>query len=179
MIDPKLNELPVSKGDAVKPEDSSVTSPEAAERSRVARQGLSINDTVAADANLSTGSRGTDTSGVRAGAGAGAGSTYVTPARPGENPMPNITSPPAGSGTTPISDRANSQTSRSSWETDRSPSASQTEEFSPTPEEISSRAYRRWHERGCPEGSPEEDWHRAEKELREKGHITKVSSTTA
>jgi hypothetical protein len=33
--------------------------------------------------------------------------------------------------------------------------------------EVAERAYCCWHERGCPQGSPEEDWHRAERELRE------------
>lgn len=27
-------------------------------------------------------------------------------------------------------------------------------------------AYRFWHARGCPEGSPEEDWYRAVEDLR-------------
>jgi len=30
---------------------------------------------------------------------------------------------------------------------------------------IAKRAYQLWVQRGCPEGSPEEDWYRAEKEL--------------
>jgi len=33
-------------------------------------------------------------------------------------------------------------------------------------QEIASRAYKLWHDRGCPEGSPEEDWFRAAEELR-------------
>lgn len=33
-------------------------------------------------------------------------------------------------------------------------------------EAISKRAYQLWLERGCPEGSPEEDWLKAESELR-------------
>jgi Protein of unknown function (DUF2934) len=33
-------------------------------------------------------------------------------------------------------------------------------------EEVAIRAYRRWEERGCPIGSPEEDWFRAEEEIR-------------
>jgi hypothetical protein len=33
-------------------------------------------------------------------------------------------------------------------------------------EEISLRAYQFWLERGCPIGSPEEDWLRAEAEIR-------------
>lgn len=36
----------------------------------------------------------------------------------------------------------------------------------PSDEEISRRAYECWHERGCPHGSPEVDWHRAVEELR-------------
>jgi hypothetical protein len=32
-------------------------------------------------------------------------------------------------------------------------------------EEISLRAYQLWQERGCPIGSPEEDWFRAEQEI--------------
>ena len=33
-------------------------------------------------------------------------------------------------------------------------------------EEIARRAYALWEERGCPIGSPEEDWHRAIEEFR-------------
>ena len=33
-------------------------------------------------------------------------------------------------------------------------------------EQIAALAPALWQERGCPEGSPEEDWFRAEKELR-------------
>jgi hypothetical protein len=32
-------------------------------------------------------------------------------------------------------------------------------------EQIASLAYQLWQQRGCPEGSPEEDWFRAEQEL--------------
>jgi Protein of unknown function (DUF2934) len=31
--------------------------------------------------------------------------------------------------------------------------------------EVAALAYRLWNERGCPLGSPEEDWFRAEQEL--------------
>jgi hypothetical protein len=31
---------------------------------------------------------------------------------------------------------------------------------------IAQRAYEYWNERGCPDGSPEEDWYRAERELK-------------
>jgi DUF2934 family protein len=33
-------------------------------------------------------------------------------------------------------------------------------------EEIAALAYDLWHARGCPDGSPEEDWFRAEQNLR-------------
>jgi hypothetical protein len=35
----------------------------------------------------------------------------------------------------------------------------------PTHEDIAVLAYALWLERGCPEGSPEEDWLKAEQEL--------------
>ncbi len=37
-------------------------------------------------------------------------------------------------------------------------------------EDISTLAYKLWHERGCPAGSAEEDWHRAVEELRGTAH---------
>jgi hypothetical protein len=103
------------------------------------RSGLSINDTIAANANLSVGAKGVDTSGVEAGAGAGAGSTYVTPGAAGSSPAPNIV---------PRSRLAAEEASVASRE------------------EIAARAYQRWCQRGCPEGSPNVDWHAAEEELR-------------
>lgn len=33
-------------------------------------------------------------------------------------------------------------------------------------DDIAALAYELWQERGCPEGSPEEDWYRAEQELK-------------
>ena len=181
MIDPKLNDIPVKKKDEADTlAGSSSSRPDAAERAQGPRQGLSIDDTVASNADLSIGSRGTDTSGVRAGAGAGAGGIYVTPARSGENPRPNVAAPPVGSGTTPISDSAGPGTTNPAAASG-SPdlSGQESEEYSARHDEIASHAYRCWHERGCPEGSPEKDWHRAEQELREKGRTPKVSSTTA
>lgn len=44
--------------------------------------------------------------------------------------------------------------------------ASDTTAASPMPDEIAARACQCWHERGCPEGSPEVDWYRAESELK-------------
>jgi hypothetical protein len=37
---------------------------------------------------------------------------------------------------------------------------------SPDPIEVAVRSYELWLERGCPVGSPEVDWFRAEEELR-------------
>jgi hypothetical protein len=130
------------------------------QRAGAARRGLSINDTIAADANLSVGARGTDTSGVRAGAGAGAGGASVTPASPGESPAPNVVPNPGGSGTTPLSTGAVNQAG--------GPPDLAGDSAHPSREEIAAQAYQCWHERGCPEGSPEEDWYRAERELRER-----------
>ena len=105
MIDPKLNDLPVdATGDFEDVPEESLTEQQRAERRRRAKAGLSINETVARDANQSVGSRGTDTSGVESGAGAGAGLTQETPAAPGESPAPNVVKGPRGSGTTPRGD---------------------------------------------------------------------------
>lgn len=119
------------------------------------RSGLSINDTIASNANLSTGATGVDTSGVKAGAGAGAGSTYVTPATSGSSPAPTIVSGARGSGTTP----------RGTVGTDQDATVRV-----PNSDKISARAYERWHKRGCPHGSPEVDWHEAEDELKLSKH---------
>lgn len=42
---------------------------------------------------------------------------------------------------------------------------------------IGKRAYELWLERGCPEGSPEEDWYSAEKELRAMSPVEKTRDT--
>jgi hypothetical protein len=39
-------------------------------------------------------------------------------------------------------------------------------ETRPMHEEIAALAYSFWLERGCPEGTPEQDWFRAEQELK-------------
>lgn len=168
MNDPKFNKLPVdAKGDFKDRPESSLTEEEKAERLKRTRAGLSINDTIAGDAKLSVGSRGVDTSGVGAGTGAGAGMTSVTPGTRGSSPAAEIVPGAQGSGVTPRSDNAPGQ----------NPSLRLNEE-GPTRDEIAARAYRCWHERGCPEGSPEEDWDRAERELRaeRQGYRTKTSS---
>lgn len=152
MVDPKLNELPEDAQGEIKERGSGKQSTSRGK----ARQGLSVNDTIARDANLSVGSRGADFSGVESGAGAGAGMTSTTPGTAGGSPAPNIVPGGRGVGTTPRSDSASGQ----------SPTGGVDRGGEPTTEDIARRAYRCWHERGCPEGSPEVDWCRAEEELR-------------
>lgn len=104
MIDPKLNEIPV--------DDALLTEKERLARNRTATaaQGLSINDTIARDANLSVGGTGVDVSGVSAGAGAGAGSTYLTP-DPSSSTAPQVVPGSRGSGSTPLADAPDGETS--------------------------------------------------------------------
>ncbi|MBV9082299.1 MAG: DUF2934 domain-containing protein [Acidobacteriaceae bacterium] len=183
MIDPKLNELPVKRpGETGDAEDASLSEAQREERMRRASAGMSINDTIARDANLSVGSRGVDTSGVVSGAGAGAGSTFKTPAQSGGSPAPNVVPGARGTGFTPRSDTASGQSP--SGLTTETPGAGPRAAFEGgggghqqaafeggggghtlDDREIAARAYRCWHERGCPEGSPEVDWERARREL--------------
>jgi hypothetical protein len=155
MIDPKLNEIV--------PETESTKSGNTGNKGEGSRnrEGLSVKDTVAAGANLSTGARGVDTSGVSAGAGVGAGMTYASPTTAGESPAPAIV--PGGSNAgAPAAAMPSTDTEVHSG----SSSTSREGSSSFTSEEIAAHAYRCWHERGCPEGSSEVDWHRAEEELR-------------
>ena len=102
MIDPKFNDLPVdAEGDFTDVPEGSLTEEQKAARLKLSKLGLSINDTIARDANMSVGARGVDSSGVETGAGAGAGLTQSTPAAPGESPAPQVVPGPRGSGTTP------------------------------------------------------------------------------
>jgi len=134
------------------------------ERLRKPRTGLSINDTIAGNANSSVGSRGVDTSGVEAGAGAGAGSTYVTPGAPGSSPAPNIVSGSRSTGTTPRGGAPAEEDASVRIDTQ----SNLNETGSASQDEISARAYHRWHQRGCPAGSPEVDWHAAEEEFKKR-----------
>jgi hypothetical protein len=161
MIDPRFNALPVETEDEELPGES-LSETERPERLRKPRPGLSINDTVAAGANLSVGSRGVDTSGSSVGAGAGAGMTFTTPGDDG-SPAPNIVPGSRGSGTTPRSDSVSGQ--MPTTRLDAGTEARETVSFST--EEISERAYHCWHERGCPHGSPDVDWERAQQLLRD------------
>jgi len=45
---------------------------------------------------------------------------------------------------------------------------------SPSQDEIAVLAYSYWEARGCKNGSPEEDWFRAERELRSRGATQKA-----
>lgn len=182
MIDPKFNELPdKAKSGSGSFSETALAEEETPTQTRAPRPGLSVNDTIAADANLSVGGRGVNTSGVSSGAGVGAGASYVTPGSPGETPAPNVVPGPTGSGTTPLSDSGpgrtpNPQAFPGQYSSTASSGASNSDL---TYDEISFQAYRCWHERGCPIGSPEEDWHRAEQELRQRRQTPRTSSATA
>jgi hypothetical protein len=181
MIDPKLNEIPVpdSKKRNVAAED------EIDKTSAKPRSGLSIKDTVAGDTMLSVGGRGVDTSGTRTGAGAGAGMTSVSTA-PSGSPAPEIVPGARTSGTTATSDsipgqtptvRLENQTGTSTDTLNASNDLDASDLYEPTHHEISGRAYECWMERGCPDGSSEADWHRAESELRTRRPLTKTTAS--
>ncbi len=106
MIDPKFNEIPVD--DVLLTEEERLS--RTAQKSAVPARGLSVNDTIARDANLSVGGRGVNVSGVSAGAGAGAGSTWLTP-DPSPSAAPEVVPGPRGSGSTPLADAPDGETS--------------------------------------------------------------------
>lgn len=153
MIDPKLDRLPEdAAGDFENIPEHELTAEQRALRKP--RRGLSINETIAAGPNMSVGARGFDVSGVEGGAGAGAGMTHLTAGESGESPAPSIVPGARGTGSAP----------RGDWTIQEQ--QGHNPDLGPTDDEIAARAYQRWHERGCPHGTPEEDWHRAEEELR-------------
>ncbi len=49
----------------------------------------------------------------------------------------------------------------------------------PSPETIAALAHELWVRRGCPQGSPEEDWYRAEEELKNRCTRAATASTNA
>jgi hypothetical protein len=154
MTDPKLNELPIdADGDFEQRSTTNLSEAEVAERRRRTKAGLSIRDTVAGDTTLSVGSTG---------AGAGAGLTSTTPGNSG-SPAPSIVPGARSSGTTPRGDSLSSQQPTASFD---SSSVESNGSDSLGHHEIAARAYDCWRERGCPDGSAEEDWRRAEEELR-------------
>src|SRR5450755_188039 len=155
MIDPKLNEIPVERvGDFAEDAETELTDAEKAQRRKTSRAGLSINDTIAGDTTLSVGSRGVDTAGVSAGAGAGAGMTALTPGE-SVSPAPNIVEGGRGSGTTVRGNVPRTGTDAESI--NRNPSTDVRSDFEASDisdSEISARAYEYWVERGRPAGSP-------------------------
>ena len=168
MIDPKLNELPVERvGGVATTPDASPSDEQEAERLRRSR-GLSINDTIAGDTMLSVGSRGVDTSGVSSGTGAGGGMTSTSTA-PSSSPAPNIVGGARGVGTTPRSDAASGQSPASTAPANTPAVTGRPADLGSDAvphHEVAARAYECWCERGCPQGSPEVDWHRAYEEVR-------------
>ena len=180
MIDPKFNALPVdAEGDFEEGQERALSGTPATRP----RQGLSINDTIAASANMSVGSRGVDTSGTAVGAGAGAGTTYLTP-EADESAAPTVVPGARGSGTTPRGDAMTGQpaTTRLDAGTEGQAAYTSTEgqpAYGFTVEEISERAYRCWHRRGCPHGSPEVDWESAVEELRAERELDRRVGATA
>ena len=93
MIDPKVNRIPADQ------EETSELQRDRRETAK-SRPGLSVNDTIARDANLSVGGQGVNVSGVSAGAGAGAGSTTLTPST-SASAAPQVVPGARGTGMTP------------------------------------------------------------------------------
>jgi hypothetical protein len=168
MIDPKLNELPVPKSAAGSTSDSAS---DTAERSKTRREGLSVQDTIAGDTRLSAGVPGVDTSGVRSGAGAGAGSSSLTAATT-NSPAPNLV--PGARETGMTTGGANTSGTGPTGRADTGvpgtghteSSTAESDDANLAYEEVSTRAYQCWHERGCPHGSPDVDWKLAQEQLR-------------
>jgi hypothetical protein len=162
MIDPKLNEIPVEGS------EEALTNEQRGQSAAKPRTGLSINDTIAGTANLSVGSRGVDTSGVSTGAGVGAGMTLTTPGGSAESPSPAIVPGSRGSGTTVrgSSDKAAPASAMPDSSGVALAENSATSETVYTDDDLATEAYRCWHERGCPEGSPEVDWQRAQERIK-------------
>ncbi len=170
MIDPKLDKLQdKNPAESKRFSHNAGSHDEKDQRVAASSAGLSINDTIARDANLSVGSRGVDVSGVKTGSGAGGGSTTITPGVRGESPAPNVVPDARSSGMTP-------RGSSGLTEGNRVELSERTD--APSHREISERAYGCWHERGCPDGSPDVDWDRAERELREERRKGKAASAS-
>ena len=145
MIDPKLN---VASKDSTTASSNPAKNKEAAARLQKVSAGLSVNDTVAANGNPSVGAQGVDTSGVNAGAGAGAGMTRLDSSA---SSVPEIVPGSRGSGTT-TAGASSTQAAQAAFPED-------THDYSEA--DLSQAAYEAWCDRGCPEGSPEVDWQTA------------------
>jgi hypothetical protein len=160
MIDPKLDSLSVDEKGDFEDYDRTITPEQAAQRTRRARAGLSINDTIAANATMSVGGLGADTSGVSAGSGAGAGTTYLGPGSGGSgSPAPTIVPGARAAGSTMRGEPGYELSTTGTL---------------PTTEEISALAYEYWIAKGCPAGSHEDDWRQAEEELFARRRLTRV-----
>lgn len=151
MIDPKLN---VDPADSVPSSSNTVKSKEAKESLQKVSSSVSVNDTIASNADLSVGGRGVDTSGVSAGAGAGGGMTRLDSSR---SSTPDIVPGSRGSGTTTLGSSSTQGTKESF------PHAGDYSE-----DELSELAYNAWCDRGRPVGSPEVDWQTALERARSK-----------
>ncbi len=151
MIDPKLNVTPKE------PSSSSSGTPKSKEdaaRLQKVSSSLSVNDTVAGSANLSTGAGGVDTSGVSSGAGAGKGMTKLNSDR---SSVTETVPGARGSGTTDLSG-STVQATEANFPGEANESTSELEEM----------AHQAWCDRGCPVGSPEVDWQTAVERQRSK-----------
>jgi hypothetical protein len=99
MIDPKLNEIPADpEADLANRPESALTEEEKARLAKQRKAGYSVKESIAGDTMLSDGSRGVDVSGVRAGSGAGGGSTMVTPSGPNAPANTEVVGGPRGTG---------------------------------------------------------------------------------
>ena len=150
MIDPKLN---VTPDESSRSSSGMPKSKDDAARLKKVSSSLSINDTVAGNANLSTGAGGVDTSGVSAGAGAGKGMTRIDSSDP--SAVTETVPGARGSGTSTLGS-SNVQATEANFPADDAQSSS----------EIEALAYQSWVDRGRPIGSPEVDWHTAVEQLR-------------
>lgn len=170
MTDPKFDELtPDAASKDVR--ESELGKGQRKEGAQKPRAGLSINDTIAGQANMSVGGRGVDVSGVSSGAGAGAGGTNLTPGDAGGgSPAPTIVPGSQSTGMTPRGITGTDEIPTTRLDRDAS---------SPSRDEVAERAYHCWHQRGCPHGSPEIDWDRAEQELRDERSAGKSAAASA
>jgi Protein of unknown function (DUF2934) len=96
--------------------------------------------------------------------------SYVSPAATG-SPAPEIIPGARSSGTTAQADNLSGQVPTVRMATTAA-------EDSVSHDEIAAYAYRFWLERGCPSGSPEVDWRRAEIEVRERRQTPKASAAS-
>jgi hypothetical protein len=94
--------------------------------------------------------------------------TLTTPGGSAESPSPTIVPGSRGSGTTVrgSSDKAAPASAMPDSSGTSFSEHSTNNETIHTDDDVAAEAYRCWHERGCPEGSPEIDWQRAQERLK-------------